>query len=373
MSRIDPTTAKPGRCRVLCCVQSSRSQRHTQMKALSIVARPGRLCSVAALVLLGFMGGPANAGQAHSELLVFKGICDGSAAIETADRQLLVGYDEDNRWYHFAGTGGHYLASTDYASQLGLGSQGEVDLEAVASGRKYIWWLGSHGRDGDGEVARNRRLLFRTNRVDPTVVVGRAIDVLARLPGATFDRKARNAKPKKGGINFEGLSTTATGGLMIGLRSPLSHGKKGLAAVLELPEPLAEPLQPVLHQLDLRDRGIRAMARINDAYLLVAGPVSGKAGFALYHWQPGERPLELKQLIDRRLNAEAIVRTQAGWLIVSDDGKIKRSDKSAKKGERSCDKIRRKNPAGERHVNVYFRAQLIKTAALQAAIAQAGD
>ncbi len=305
-----------------------------------------------------------------NSLLRFHGICDGSAAVELSDGQLLVSYDESNAWYRFNATGGHYLQSIDYRRQLGFKRKAEADLEAVATVGDDIWWLGSHGRDGDGDIAINRRSLFRTTRSEPANVASDAIDVLRLFGRDLFPAQALLRKPDKGGVNFEGLAGTADGALMIGVRSPLSRGNSGRAMVIEW-QPQTTTAD--VHWLDIDNRGIRALARFQKGFLLVAGGAKSRGKFSLYYWVPGADPVVLP-ILDKRLRAEAIVTTGGGGvLILSDDGKVKRGDKSAKKGKRTCDRIRRKNPAADQHPNVYFRAQAISADELRAAISAATD
>ena len=198
-----------------------------------------------------------------NSLLRFHGICDGSAAVELSDGQLLVGYDESNAWYRFNAAGGHYLQSIDYRRQLGFKRSAELDLEAVATVGDDIWWLGSHGRDGDGDIATNRRSLFRTTRSEPAKVAGDAVDVLRLFGQDLFPAQALLRRPDKGGVNFEGLAGTADGALMIGVRSPLSRGDSGRAMLIEwqLHTTTADE-----HWLDIDNRGIRALARFQNGY-----------------------------------------------------------------------------------------------------------
>jgi hypothetical protein len=301
---------------------------------------------------------------ADQSLLRFHGTCDGSAAIAFDDGHLLVGYDETNQWYRFASAGGHYVESIDYGRQLGLTDTQEVDVEAVARSGDHIWWLGSHGRASDGAVAASRRILFKTTRHAPFVVAGESIDLLQSLQGL-FPAKALSRKPDKGGVNFEGLAGTDHGALMIGVRAPLS--KTGQAMVIEW-QPKTQ--SSAVHWLDLGNRGVRALARFEAGYLLIAGGAVSRGKTALYHWTPGGTLIDLP-ILDSRVRAEAIVTTANGVLILSDDGKVKRGDKRAKKGKRNCDKIRRKHPLGERHTNVYFRAQSISLVAIHDALENA--
>ncbi len=308
----------------------------------------------------------ADSHAAKQSLLRYHGICDGSAAIAIDNEQLLVGYDETNQWYRFDLSGGHYVESIDYGNQLGIGGSEEIDIEAVATVGGDIWWLGSHGRAGDGGTAANRRTLFRTTRNAPSTVTGESIDLLGQL-SALFPAKALSRRPEKGGVNFEGLAGSSQGALMIGVRAPLSKGTAGRAMVIEW-HPRSRSSS--VHWLDIDDRGIRALARFDEGYLLIAGGAKSRGKTALYFWLPGNMPIELP-ILDARVRAEAIVKTADRVLILADDGKVKRGDKRAKKGERNCDAIRRKHPSGDRHPNVYFRAQSISLAAIRSALKDA--
>jgi len=62
---------------------------------------------------------------------------------------------------------------------------------------------------------------------------------------------------------------------------------------------------------------------------------------------PDTDPVRLYDL-PPHFNAEALVDIGRHWLVLSDDGKVKRSDESAADGVRSCDSIRRKNPLAEK-------------------------
>ena len=93
-----------------------------------------------------------------------------------------------------------------------------------------------------------------------------------------------------GGLNVEGLTHTPEGALLIGFRNPLREGK---ALVL----PLRNPAQAVEGQapqfgdalaLDLGGRGVRAMTRVADGYLVVGGPTADDGSFVLFHWRGGD-------------------------------------------------------------------------------------
>ena len=80
-----------------------------------------------------------------------------------------------------------------------------------------------------------------------------------------------------------------------------------------------------------------------------------KDDFALYTWDGYSQPEQFMKV--NELNAEGIVDLDSYWLVLSDDGKIKRADKEASDGYRKCDRIRSKNSLGGAHPSVYFRAR----------------
>ena len=304
---------------------------------------------------------------AESDFIVFRGICDGSAAVRLPDRLLMVGYDEVNAFFYFNQHGGAYLHSHSFGAQLNLVDNGEVDIEAAVATDSGIWWIGSHGLDGSGQVAPNRRVLFRTTtpqRASDSIAVNvQPVNLLRRLDGHSLlkdllSRETLSRKAKKGGINIEGMSIGRDGSLLIGLRSPLSAGMTGDAQVLEFAVQDSRLDDIKLHTLDLLDRGIRDMIPYKNGQLLIAGGVGGDKLFALYYWQSGMPVVHLTAL-PAALNPESIVRTDAGWLILSDDGKVQRVDSSADDGRRKCDSIQKRQVD---HPEVYFRGWQISDA-----------
>ena len=112
-----------------------------------------------------------------------------------------------------------------------------------------------------------------------------------------------------------------------------------------------------LSELDLENRGVRDIVKDGPGYVIVAGPVATEGKFALYTWNGNNALHKTKSLDD--LNAEGILDLGRQWLILSDDGKVKRADDGASDGMRTCDKIRSKNSPGETHPSVFFRAKII--------------
>lgn len=267
-----------------------------------------------------------------TKTVVFNGICDGSAAVLVDDQSLLVAYDESNSLYLYNVDGGMPLAEFSYQALLGIDSD-EVDVEAVAVADNGLWWIGSHGLDGDGDKAPNRSILFRTNAPDSADSELRVLESVTDLmsiildtddSNALFSKKTLKKKPKKGGFNIEGLAVATDGSLLVGLRSPLSASD--LAIIVQLRHTDSGFVVQQSYQPDLGGRGIRDIQpSADDGFIIIAGDVESHGVFALYHWQPGGKASVLTHL-DRGLNPEALVRFADHWLVFSDDGKMERSN-----------------------------------------------
>ncbi len=218
-----------------------------------------------------FTGQQAMAMEVRSSLKFF-GICDGSAAIRIDKETVQLAYDEANSLYSFDLWGGKILADRSFENILGMVGSNEVDVEGAARHADIIWWIGSHGRDGDGTEAPARKVLFATNVPsrdlrDLEVLAGPLdlTDVLLSSPviAAILSNTVLARKPKKGGLNIEGLAAPSAGGLLVGLRSPLSgaDGTAGNAHIVHLNRIGATFTVHAIHRLDLDNRGIRDIVR----------------------------------------------------------------------------------------------------------------
>lgn len=351
------------------------------MSARSVIA----VTVVSASVLLSACGGDATDDTAPRESQVtpkltvstvdaaaervFRGVCDGSAAVMLDDATLLVAYDELNALFAFPLSGGQYTARLDLEELLDLPSSAEIDIEAAARAGDRIWWLGSHGPDSDARDAPNRRLLFATTVPSPDlqdleimVPPQDLTDVLLDSPAvrAVLNKAVRKRAPKAGGVNIEGLAATPEGGLLLGFRSPLSAAKglKGKAMLVSLlPDGDRFSVQSI-SRLDLGDRGVRDLASDGDGYVLIAGSVKSGGEFALYAWDGFSKRAEALQPI-ADLHAEALVDVDGHWLLLSDDGKQSRADSESSDGFSRCDSIRERARAGGQHPGVFFRGRLV--------------
>lgn len=286
---------------------------------------------------------------------IYQGICDGSAAVRLGRNKLLVAYDELNSLYVFDPAGSKIEQTISLTDVLQLSDDQELDLEAAVVQDDGIWWIGSHGRDSNADFALNRHALFKTSvpAHDGMSLKSGPFD-LGNIIADVVDQSALQLAPKKGGVNVEGMSVTTTGDLLIALRSPLSDGLEGYATILQIAMHDDSFELVDTHQLALADRGIRDIVISDDGYLLIAGEVKSGGTFTIYRWQLGGELAEVLTVPDN-FNAEALVDMGSYWLLLSDDGKIKRADSEAADGTRICDNIVRKNSFGHAHKEVYFR------------------
>ena len=306
--------------------------------------------------------------QSSEDSIIFRGICDGSAAVKLDAKTILVAYDELNTLFAYDVSGGAPVAIANLTALLNLKTTDEIDIEAATVYGQHIWWLGSHSLDKNGVIAPNRQMLFATNipatNLGDLKLVTQPVDLSAVLMKSekltnVLTEAARKRRPKEGGINIEGLATTADGGFLLGFRSPL-NGLKGItgdalvARIVPNEENFA--VQQV-YFLELADRGIRDIVNYGNQYLIIAGPVTSGGDFALYTWDGYSQPEQLMKL--NELNAEGIVDMDSYWLILSDDGKVVREDNEASDSYRKCDRIRSKNSSGGAHPSVYFHARKI--------------
>ena len=115
----------------------------------------------ALLLTAAFIASSALAG----EPIVFKGMCDASAAAAVDAERFIVADDEDNILRVFTRDGGEAVVVADMSEFLG--NQGkkkakEADLEAAAQLGNQVFWIASHGRNSKGKNTPERQRLFAT-------------------------------------------------------------------------------------------------------------------------------------------------------------------------------------------------------------------
>ncbi len=276
------------------------------------------------------------------EPIVFKGMCDASAAAAVDGDRFIVADDEDNILRVYSRSGGEALVEADMSEFLG--NQGkkkakEADLEAAAQLGNQVFWIASHGRNSKGKNTPERQRLFATTvtmrdgkvEITPVGKPYRALleDLLKDESLAKFNlQSAAQLAPKApGGLNIEGLAATPEGHLLIGFRSPAAGGK-ALIVPLQNPGDVINGKPAKLGaavQLDLQGLGIRSIERVGDRYVIIAGATGANEEIPrLFEWDGKGQPRVVPGVTLAGLNPEGVTfQSQDGkgeYFILSDDG-----------------------------------------------------
>lgn len=295
---------------------------------------------------------PAAACVFHAATLAeasasYEDACDGSAVVSVGGGHFLNATDEDNviRLYRLGqgkpvGKGQDLNGFLKPEKKKKSGELKEVDIEAVARLGQRLYWIGSHGNDGEGHRETSRERLFATTLEGEGAAAklipsgspySGLLEDLRKLPGDAGQelRAALKKPPKEGGISIEGLAADGSDDLLIGFRSPLVKGK---ALVLPLHRAAAvvdsgaAPLLGTPMLLDLQGRGIRAIEaqpKAPGAYWVLAGAAGrGQEPFQLYEWRPDRDPKLLSgaDLAADDGGPEGLMVDDAGELLVTRDG-----------------------------------------------------
>ncbi len=281
---------------------------------------------------------------------VFTRMCDASAAAAIDREHFIVADDEENILRVYSRHGGAPIHQLDLSKFLSGGKESEeADLEAAAQIGTRTYWIGSHGRNKNGEPAPGRQRFFATETVlDEGKLslhpIGRPYlhlleDLLRDERLAPYRlRKAAGRAPKEpGALNIEGLAATPSGELLIGFRNPVPDGK-ALLVPLRNPAGLIEGERAVFgdpREIDLGGLGIRSMGWEGGRYLVIAGN-SGEGGRSrLYQWSGrADRPELLPRISFRGLNPEGVMFTdedgKSEYFVLSDDGTREIAGRSCK-------------------------------------------
>ncbi len=237
----------------------------------------------------------------------------GAVALPTLGGLLVVDdepKDSPSMGIHFLRVKGKRLVSLPVRLPPGQRRDWD-DLEGATATADHVYLLGSHAHR-DAQRSQLCRFPIHTTRVTPTQLVIRGpihcwggpgqrrrleqvLDKAAGQHGFRLPKGYRNRRPKKGGLNLEGLHYDSTQKrLWLGLRSPLAEvGGKRYAIVLSARITAQGMDLKFGGLLDLNGRGIRALSPgpgpgpgtdpgRGQSLLIIAGGV-GKAGrFDLY-------------------------------------------------------------------------------------------
>jgi len=275
-----------------------------------------------------------------SEPIIYREMCDASAAVALDDDLFAVANDEDNtiRTYS-AKRGGAPVETLNLSQFLQVDpKRPETDLEGAAWLDDKIFWIASHGRNHDGKFRASRDRFFatrviRTNNTVRLAPVGRPyrtllLDLISdpRLRAMKLGYASTLAPKNPGALNIEGLCATPDKHLLIGFRNPLPQGRALLVPLLNPGAVIsgnnAQLGEPIL--LDLHGQGIRDIGFWHGRYLIISGSFDAEGISHLYLWKGGAAKPELMPRIDLEgFNPEAVVvypHNPASFQLLSDDG-----------------------------------------------------
>jgi hypothetical protein len=292
------------------------------------------------LSLLVFGCGPTAAVAPQPALpreIVFVGMCDASGSVQLGSDRFIMADDEDNALRVYDVTGGPPLSKVDLSPFLELGSGEsqefpETDLEAATTVGDKAVWISSHARSSSGNESPARLRMFATTVSGTPVLHGHAYTHLREdlVTDARFEKfnlrdAITRAPAAPGGFNIEGMTATPDGGVIIGLRNPVSEGRAIIV-------PLTNPLEVVEGKpprfgdpitIDLGGRGVRALSWWRGQYIIAAGsPTHGRdLAPALYRWDGVGTPQRIEANLGT-LNVEAFhtPEDRDAILVLSDDG-----------------------------------------------------
>ena len=306
---------------------------------------------------------PAAGAQPTNQTFTYREACDGSAATALGQDEFAVADDDSNvlRIYRIGETKPAWSLAVDKflaAPPKKKGGFKEADIEAAARIDDRIYWIGSHGRDSNGNAEPSRARFFATRMV--TKPDGRQLEVVGSgafngLRDALFadpkladlklresyapDKKNGGPEPEsENGFNIEGLAATADRRLLIGFRNPRPNNQ---AIVIPMHNPAAvveKGIMPVFGRPillnNLGGRGIRSIDRIGERYVIIAGPHGTaanskiKPAFALFTWTGDESDTKPSMMQDVLMPAdfspEALFASEDGstLTLLSDDGDL---------------------------------------------------
>ena len=314
-------------------------------KGLWLFALAGSLGACSREVTNGRRNQPAPRGDE----LLFIGMCDASGAVPLDTEGLFaVADDEDNVLRIFdALQGGAPRVAVDLSSALHLqrghkkGKRGhalrkapETDIEGGTRLGDLAFWITSHGRNSSGRLKPERLLFFATTVPDPEgalEVVGEPYDRLLddlladpRFAALGLERAAELAPKAPGGLNIEGITARAEGGVLVGFRNPLIAGK-AIVFVLHNPERVIRGESAKLGPptfIDLGGFGVRSLSSWRGRYLISAGAYGDGDTFRLYTWEGRGAPQLIRTFQGFSPEGFFSPDSKDRVLLLSDDGAV---------------------------------------------------
>ena len=313
----------------------------TSNRTLSVIWAFQRIAAVSALL--------ATCALAQ-EFITFKGMCDASGAVWLGKRLLVINDDDQDHTLLRA----YDPDSPDKPKAVfevphqGLQfdpAKPEIDLEGITWIGDTLWLIGSHSRNKDAKPRRTRHNLIAMPFKNGQPAAARSLSILLpalQIAVTLADKKLKDidpaVDPKNGGLSIEGLSATAAGDLLIGLRSPLDSQSRAIVALLKNPNQavttnrVETPLQ--VFQLDLGGTGVRDLyfdPEKKRHYILSGpagelGPEKKRGPFKIWRWDLESKPKELHDItsmVPPETAPEALLRPAngKGFLVLLDEGK----------------------------------------------------
>jgi hypothetical protein len=259
------------------------------------------------------------------------GLCDASAAAMVG-RFLIVADDTRNVLWVF-----DWEADAAPAGRIDLGAlhpdfAGDgADIEGMTVAPDGRLWIAGSQEAGEG-IARQRvaalHAVAKGTVFSATLAAGPWATLLDRggsethLTGIVANSAGR-ASTDPMGLSIEGLAASPDGGLVLGFRAPIRAGQ---ALLEQVPDPGAPVDGTASHPgpkwITLANRGVRAIERDGDGFLIVAGPASTGEPFALARTggMSDTAPARILPVTFGTLTPEGLFTVGGDWFVVSDDG-----------------------------------------------------
>lgn len=286
---------------------------------------------------------------AQQDVVTFKGMCDASGAVPLDANRFMVADDEDNVLRVYDAVKGGDAVDTFVLTAEELGFQQlnkihpktgklrnfELDIEAATHIGGMSFWITSHARNSKRRQ-KSERFQFIGLRRDAVrqnwEFIGKPYDGL--LSALIEDRRfapydlaqaALKGAEEINGLNIEGMTARAQGGVFIGFRNPVPQGRALLVALLNPDKVIVgekpQFLDPI--ELDLKGLGVRGLTSWRGDYLIAAGGATEQRDAVLYRWSGGrDAPVALSLPIPGDFNPEAFFTPEdrSRFMVLSDDG-----------------------------------------------------
>ncbi len=242
------------------------------------------------------------------------------SAVEWMDSMVVLGSDEGNVLeLLFKKENSASFEVSGKALKLGDKKE-ELDIEALARDKNYLYAIGSHSLKRkkikeDNSLKKNERRFaaiekessrYNLYRIDLKSLKQRDIPQIKKTSLEKIIEEDEFLSPfaklpgKENGIDIEGMALSKDGKLCIGFRSPVFRHNMVPVLILGFDSPTSYSLEFI----PLEGKGIRSLEKVEDGYLIIAGPaMDGPGGFEIYFWngagyfsQSDKNKLQLKNL-----------------------------------------------------------------------------